>query len=91
MGDERMDRIWSLRLYPVPRSSPQKHCQLGGMGRRHATRQPTKVYRGGSFEFSEFAQDAVLFGLRMNQGISIPTIAKNFDVSIDQFLELLNF
>ena len=41
--------------------------------------------------FSDFAQDAVLFGLRMNQGISIPTIAKNFDVSIDQFLGITQF
>ena len=40
---------------------------------------------------SAFAQDAVLFGLRMNRGISIPTIAKKFDVSIDQFLGLTQF
>ena len=31
-----------------------------------------------TLSFSDFAQDAVLFGLRMNQGISIPTIAKKF-------------
>jgi len=40
---------------------------------------------------TEFAQDAVLFGLRMNQGISIPKIAEQFDVPIDQFSRITNF
>jgi oxygen-independent coproporphyrinogen-3 oxidase len=40
---------------------------------------------------TDFAQDAVLFGLRMNQGISIPAIAKKFDVPIDQFLGMTHF
>ena len=39
----------------------------------------------------EFAQDAVLFGLRMNRGISIPAIAKKFDVSIDLFSGITQF
>ena len=41
--------------------------------------------------FTEFAQDAVLFGLRMNQGISISNIAEQFDVPIDQFLGMTHF
>jgi oxygen-independent coproporphyrinogen-3 oxidase len=40
---------------------------------------------------TEFAQDAVLFGLRMNHGITIPAIAKKFDVPIDQFLGMTHF
>jgi oxygen-independent coproporphyrinogen-3 oxidase len=40
---------------------------------------------------TDFAQDAVLFGLRMNQGISIPKIAEQFDVPIDQFSGITNF
>jgi len=40
---------------------------------------------------TEFAQDAVLFGLRMNQGISIPKIAEQFDVPIAQFSGITNF
>jgi oxygen-independent coproporphyrinogen-3 oxidase len=40
---------------------------------------------------SDFAQDAVLFGLRMNQGISIPVIANHFGISIDQFLGIAQF
>ena len=39
-------------------------------------RQPAKVYREEVLSFSDFAQDAVLFGLRMNQGHFIPIIAK---------------
>ena len=41
--------------------------------------------------FTEFAQDAVLFGLRMNQGISISNIAEQFDVPSNQFLEITQF
>ena len=44
-----------------------------------------------ALSFTQFAQDAVLFGLRMNQGISIPAIAYKFDVPIDQFLNIRNF
>ena len=40
---------------------------------------------------TDFAQDAVLFGLRMNRGISIPNIAKKFDIQIDQFSGITNF
>jgi oxygen-independent coproporphyrinogen-3 oxidase len=40
---------------------------------------------------TEFAQDSILFGLRMNQGISIPAIAKQFNISTDQFLGVSNF
>ncbi len=40
---------------------------------------------------SEFAQDAALFGLRTNQGISIPQIANQFDLPIDQFSGVTNF
>ena len=40
---------------------------------------------------TEFAQDAVLFGLRMNHGISISKIAEQFDVPIDQFSGITNF
>jgi len=40
---------------------------------------------------TDFAQDAVLFGLRMNQGISISKIAEQFDVPIDQFSGITNF
>ncbi len=44
-----------------------------------------------TLSFTEFAQDAVLFGLRMNRGITIPAIAKKFDVPIDQFSGVANF
>ena len=40
---------------------------------------------------SDFAQDAVLFGLRMNQGISIPAITNQFDVPSNQFLGITQF
>jgi oxygen-independent coproporphyrinogen-3 oxidase len=40
---------------------------------------------------TEFAQDAVLFGLRMNQGISMPKIAEQFDIPIDQFSAMAKF
>jgi oxygen-independent coproporphyrinogen-3 oxidase len=40
---------------------------------------------------TEFAQDAVLFGLRMNHGISVSKIAEQFDVPIDQFSGITNF
>ena len=39
----------------------------------------------------EFAHDAILFGLRMNQGISIPTIAQQFDLSQNLFSEIGKF
>ena len=41
--------------------------------------------------YTEFAQDAVLFGLRMNQGISMPQIATQFDIPIYQFLGMIHF
>jgi oxygen-independent coproporphyrinogen-3 oxidase len=41
--------------------------------------------------FTEFAQDAVLFGLRMNRGISIPKIAEQFGIPIDQFSAMAKF
>ena len=44
-----------------------------------------------TLSYTEFAQDAVLFGLRMNRGITIPAIAKKFDVPIDQFSGVANF
>ena len=44
-----------------------------------------------TLSFSDFAQDAVLFGLRMNQGISIPAIAEQFDVPSNQFLGIIQF
>ena len=44
-----------------------------------------------TLSFSDFAQDAVLFGLRMNRGISIPVIAKQFDVATNQFLGMTHF
>jgi oxygen-independent coproporphyrinogen-3 oxidase len=44
-----------------------------------------------TLSFSDFAQDAVLFGLRMNQGISIPKIAEQFDIPIDQFSAMAKF
>ena len=39
----------------------------------------------------EFAHDAILFGLRMNQGVSIPSIAQQFDLSPDLFSEIGQF
>ena len=39
----------------------------------------------------EFAHDAILFGLRMNQGISIPTIVQQFNLSQDLFSEIVKF
>ena len=39
----------------------------------------------------EFAHDAILFGLRMNQGISIPTIARQFDLSLGLFSNISQF
>ena len=44
-----------------------------------------------TLSFTEFAQDAMLFGLRMNQGISIPAIAEQFSIPIDQFLGMTQF
>jgi oxygen-independent coproporphyrinogen-3 oxidase len=44
-----------------------------------------------TLSFSDFAQDAVLFGLRMNRGISIPKIAKKFGIPIDQFSAMAKF
>jgi oxygen-independent coproporphyrinogen-3 oxidase len=44
-----------------------------------------------TLSFSDFAQDAVLFGLRMNRGISIPVIAEQFDIPIDQFSAMEKF
>jgi oxygen-independent coproporphyrinogen-3 oxidase len=40
---------------------------------------------------TDFAQDAVLFGLRMNRGISIPKIAEQFGIPIDQFSAMAKF
>ena len=36
----------------------------------------------------ELAHDAVTFGLRMNQGISLDEIAKNFDLPLSSFERL---
>ena len=44
-----------------------------------------------TLSFSDFAQDAVLFGLRMNRGISIPKIAEQFGIPIDQFSAMAKF
>jgi oxygen-independent coproporphyrinogen-3 oxidase len=44
-----------------------------------------------TLSYTEFAQDAVLFGLRMNQGISMPQIANQFDIPLDQFLGMTHF
>lgn len=40
---------------------------------------------------SDFAQDAVLFGLRMNKGISIPKIAEHFDLPQEKFSAMEKF
>ena len=39
----------------------------------------------------DFARDAVLFGLRMNQGIDLGEIAEQFDLGISVFLESARF
>jgi oxygen-independent coproporphyrinogen-3 oxidase len=44
-----------------------------------------------TLSYTEFAQDAVLFGLRMNQGISMTKIAEQFDIPIDQFSAMAKF
>ena len=39
----------------------------------------------------ELAHDAVTFGLRMNQGISLDEIAENFDLPLSSFEPIESF
>lgn len=56
----------------------------------HSGNQP-KFMEEEPLSSSDFAQDAVLFGLRMNQGISLPQIAGQFDLTLKQFSAMAKF